>query len=114
MRFGGGTRTTKEEFQDASFKMPKVMRDIIYKIVSRSPGLVHMFHISGFYIDDKVLPFLILDTSARFVSRYDAFSSVECPITESKIHSRTTGSLTIILRARIIMKIATTLWMMMN
>ncbi|KAL7322444.1 hypothetical protein PS15p_211443 [Mucor circinelloides] len=50
----GGVNTTKE-FQDAGFKMPKVMRDMMYKIVSDSPGLVHKLHIHGFYIADKVL-----------------------------------------------------------
>lgn len=79
----GGVNTTKE-FQDAGFKMPKVMRDVMYKIVSDSPGLVHKLHIPGYFIADKVLTLWILDAPAGYVCRHDAFPSVQYPVVESK------------------------------
>lgn len=99
----GGINTTKE-FQDAGFKMPKVMRDMMFKIVADSPGLVHKLHIPGFYIADKVLTLWILDTPAGYVGRYDAFPSVQYPITESKIRIRMATLLTRNMAARIIME----------
>jgi len=99
----GGVNTTKE-FQDAGFKMPKVMRDMMYKIVADSPGLVHKLNIPGFYIADKVLTLWMLDAPAGYVSRYYAFPSVQYPVVESKIRSRMTNLLTIIMAARTIME----------
>ncbi|KAL7322434.1 hypothetical protein PS15p_211433 [Mucor circinelloides] len=64
--------------------MPKVMRDMMYKIVSDSPGLVHKLHIPGYFIADKVLTLWILDAPVGYVCRYDAFPSVQYPVVESK------------------------------
>jgi len=50
----GGVNTTKK-FQDAGFKMPKVMRDMLAKIVSRSPAVVHKLPICGLYIAAETL-----------------------------------------------------------
>ncbi|EPB87065.1 hypothetical protein HMPREF1544_06182 [Mucor circinelloides 1006PhL] len=99
----GGVNTTKE-FQDACFKMPKVMRDMLVKIVSRSPALVNKLSISGFYIADRLLTLYILDSPVGYVSRYDAFNPVEYPVTENKIRSRMAKLLTMIFSARIIME----------
>ena len=44
-----GINTTKE-LSDANFKMPKVMRDMLIKLVSRSPSLKRDLVITGFYI----------------------------------------------------------------
>lgn len=44
-----GVNTTKE-LSDANFKMPKVMRDMLVKLVSQSPALKRDLVISGFYI----------------------------------------------------------------
>ncbi|GAN11820.1 hypothetical protein MAM1_1042d11429 [Mucor ambiguus] len=99
----GGVNTTKE-FQDACFKMPKVMRDMLVKIVSRSPALLHKLHISGFCIADKMLTLYILASPVGYVSRYNAFNPVEYPVTENKIRSRMAKLLTMIFSARIIME----------
>lgn len=100
----GGKNTTKE-FQDAGFKMPKVMRDMMYKIVARSPGLLHKLHISGVYIGENVFKLLILDCSAGYVTRCeDGFLSVEFPITENMIRLELPALLTMIMSARIIME----------
>ncbi|KAL7308350.1 hypothetical protein PS15m_011565 [Mucor circinelloides] len=61
----GGTKTTKE-FRDVGFKMPKVMRDMICKILTRSPGLVHKLCIPGVYIGENVYKLLILDCPAGY------------------------------------------------
>lgn len=45
----GGVNTTKE-LSDASFKMPKVMRDMLVSLVSMSPALKRDLVITGFYI----------------------------------------------------------------
>ncbi|GAN10042.1 hypothetical protein MAM1_0315d09576 [Mucor ambiguus] len=86
-------------------KMPKVMRDMMmFKNVADSPVLVHKLHIPGFYIADKMLTLWILDSPAGYVSRYDAFPSVQYPITESKIRTRMATLLARIMAARIIME----------
>lgn len=45
----GGVNTTKE-LCDAGFKMPKVMRDMLVKVVAMSPALKRDLLISGIYI----------------------------------------------------------------
>lgn len=84
--------------------MPKVLRDMMFKIVKLSPGLVHKLHMTGLYIADNMLTLWILDAPLGYVSRYYAFNPVQYPITESKIRSRMTPLLTMILCARIIME----------
>ncbi|KAG1094844.1 hypothetical protein G6F42_018671 [Rhizopus arrhizus] len=84
----GGINTTKG-FQDA---------------LSRSPALVHQLHIPGFYIADKMLNLYILDSPEGYVSRYDSFNPVEYPVIESKIRSKMSHLLTMILSARNIME----------
>jgi hypothetical protein len=99
----GGINTTKE-LQDAGFKMPKVMRDMMYKIVADSPGLVHKLNIPGLYVADKKLTLWMLDAPAGYVSRYYAFPKVEYPIIESKIRNRMITLLRMIVAARIFME----------
>ncbi|KAF1797345.1 hypothetical protein V8B55DRAFT_1386974 [Mucor lusitanicus] len=84
--------------------MPKVLRDIMFKIVADSPGLVHKLHIPGFYIAEKVLTLWIMDAPAGYVSRYKAFTSVQYPIIESKIRTRMASLLTVIVAARSLME----------
>lgn len=99
----GGVNTTKE-FQDAGFKMPKVMRDMLFKIVSSSPALVHKVPICGLYIAYNYMTLYTLDSPVGYVSRYDSFNRVEYPIIESKIRSRMAQLLPMIYKARIIME----------
>jgi hypothetical protein len=100
-----GVNTTKE-FQDAGFKMPKVMRDMLVKIVSRSPAVVHKLQICGLYIAAKTLKLYILDAPQGYVTRYDAFNQVAYPVIEPKIRSEMPDVLTMILSSRMIMEIA--------
>ncbi|KAL9539817.1 hypothetical protein PS6_011040 [Mucor atramentarius] len=99
----GGTKTTKE-FQDAGFKMPKVMRDMMCKIVTRSPGLLHKLCIPGVYIGENVYKLLILDCPAGYVTRYDGFLAVEFPTTENMIRGELPALLTMIMSTRIILE----------
>lgn len=99
----GGVHTTKE-FQDAGFKMPKVMRDMLVKIVSRSPAVVHKLKICGLYITAETLTLYILDSPHGYVTRYDAFNSVTYPQVEIKIRSEMPDVLAMILSTRIIME----------
>ncbi|KAL7309983.1 hypothetical protein PS15m_010797 [Mucor circinelloides] len=80
------------------------MRDMLVKIVSRSPALVNKLRISGFYTADKMLTLYILDFPVGYVSRYDAFNPIEYPVTEKNIRSHMAKLLTIIFSARIIIE----------
>lgn len=80
----GGVNTTKE-LNDASFKMPKVMKDMAYKIVALSPGIKHTLVITGVYIGEDKLKLVTLDCPRGYVTRYDAFDPVIYPMSESKI-----------------------------
>jgi len=49
----GGVNTTKE-LSDANFKMPRVMRDMLIKLVGLSPALKRDLVITGFYIGGQL------------------------------------------------------------
>ncbi|KAK4512003.1 uncharacterized protein ATC70_004002 [Mucor velutinosus] len=99
----GGVNTRKE-FRDAGFKMPKVMKDMLGKIVSTSPGVLHRLHISGLFIAAETLTLYLLDSPQGYVTRYDAFNSVSYPVTEAMIRSKMPALLTMILSSRIMME----------
>ncbi|OAC98213.1 hypothetical protein MUCCIDRAFT_115737 [Mucor lusitanicus CBS 277.49] len=80
----GGVKTTKE-LVDAGFKMAKIMRDMMFKIVKESPGLLHKLHMTGFYIADNMQTLWILYAPPLgYISRCYAFLPVQYPTTESK------------------------------
>ncbi|EPB90218.1 hypothetical protein HMPREF1544_02902 [Mucor circinelloides 1006PhL] len=84
----GGVNTTKE-LNDASFKMPKVMKDMAYKIVALSPGIKHtLLVITGVYIGEDKLKLVTLDFPRGYNARYDAFDPVIYPMSESKTRRR--------------------------
>lgn len=57
----GGVNATKE-LNDVSFKMPKVMKDMAYKVVAAlSPGIKLTLVITGVYIGEDKLKLVILD-----------------------------------------------------
>ncbi|CAO0792597.1 unnamed protein product [Mucor circinelloides] len=99
----GGVNTTKE-FQDAGFKMPKVMRDMLFKIVLAFPALLHQVPICGFYIAHNCLTLYVLDSPVGYVTRYDAFNSVQYPLVESMIRGRLALLLPMVYKARLIME----------
>ncbi|KAK4509265.1 uncharacterized protein ATC70_007615 [Mucor velutinosus] len=98
-----GVNTTKE-LQDCGFKMPKVMKDMMFRLVLESPGVMNKLCISGVYIGQNVLKLSILDCPAGYVTRYDAFNPVDYPMTESKIRRQLAAVLKMILSARLIMQ----------
>ncbi|KAL0135239.1 hypothetical protein V8B55DRAFT_1568658 [Mucor lusitanicus] len=65
------TKCTKE-LSDCGHKMPKVMRDMLSKLVSYSPSLKRKLFISGYYNGEKPLKMVLLDTPVGYVTRYDA------------------------------------------
>jgi len=99
----GGINTTKE-LQDAGFKMPKVMRDMLFKIVLAFPALLHQVPICGFYIAHNCLTLYVLDSPVGYVTRYDAFNSVQYPLVESMIRGRLALLLPMVYKARLIME----------
>ncbi|KAL9538155.1 hypothetical protein PS6_011622, partial [Mucor atramentarius] len=84
--------------------MPKVMKDMMFRLVSESPAVMDKICISGFYIGQNVLELLILDCPAGYVTRYDAFNLVNYPMQESKIRRQLAAVLKMILSARLIMQ----------
>lgn len=99
-----GCVNTTKELQDSGFKMPKVMKDMMFRLVSESPAVMDKICISGFYIGQNVLELLILDCPAGYVTRYDAFNLVNYPMQESKIRRQLAAVLKMILSARLIMQ----------
>jgi len=99
----GGVNITKE-LQDSGFKMPKVMKDMMFRLASESPAVMNKICLSGFYIGQNVLKLLILDCPAGYVTKYDAFNPVDYPMEESKIRHQLTAVLKMILSARLIMQ----------
>jgi len=98
----GGVNTTKE-LNDASFKMPKVMKDMAYKIVALSPGIKHtLLVITGVYIGEDKLKLVTLDFPRGYNARYDAFDPVIYPMSESKTRRRLARVLKMVIDGRLI------------
>ncbi|KAL7322440.1 hypothetical protein PS15p_211439 [Mucor circinelloides] len=82
----GGIKTTKE-FQDAGFKMPKLMRDMANSILATYAGLENELCLVGYYIGGDAMQLLTLDFPAGYVARLDGFGPVHFPRNEEKICS---------------------------
>ncbi|CAO0795129.1 unnamed protein product [Mucor circinelloides] len=98
-----GVNTTKE-LSDANFKMPKVMRDMLVKLVSQSPALKRDLVISGFYIGETKLKMVVLDSPCGYVTRYDAMEDVLYPEDENELYRKLSAVLRIILGAKTLME----------
>ncbi|KAK4509999.1 uncharacterized protein ATC70_006168 [Mucor velutinosus] len=99
----GGVNTTKQLY-DAKFKMPKVLRDMIIKLVSRSPALKKDLHVCGFYVAETDLQLFILDCPSTYVTRLDAMKEMHYPKSEGQIHRQLSAVLRNIIGLRIIME----------
>ncbi|GAN11673.1 hypothetical protein MAM1_0801d11254 [Mucor ambiguus] len=99
----GGANTTKE-LSDAMFKMPKVMKDMLIKLVAVSPALKNDLVITGLYIGEYKLKMFTLDCPTEYVTRYDAMDDVSFPSVESQLHRQLSATLQIIVGAKLMME----------
>lgn len=99
----GGVNTIKE-LHDATFKMPKVMKDMMINLVSLSPSLKQELVVSGLYIGEDKLKLLVLDCPSGYVARFNAFEPVFYPDNESKLYHKLSAFLKVIFASRILMK----------
>ncbi|KAK4520018.1 Asparagine-rich protein (ARP protein) [Mucor velutinosus] len=99
----GGVNTTKE-MCDANFKMPKIMKDMLIKLVSVSPALKNKLHVCGLYIAESKLELLILDCPSTNVTRYDAMKEVVYPKSKGQVHRQLSAVLKNIIGLKILME----------
>ncbi|EPB84268.1 hypothetical protein HMPREF1544_08988 [Mucor circinelloides 1006PhL] len=100
----GGVNTTKELY-DTAFKMPKVMKDMTYNIISKAPNMKHeLVVITGFYIGEDPLKLFVLDCSSKYVTRYDGFNAVSFPTEQAQITRCMSVILKVVMGGRLIME----------
>ncbi|KAI9354383.1 hypothetical protein BD770DRAFT_367469 [Pilaira anomala] len=93
-----------KKLMEGSFKLPKIMKDMLAHVCNDAPTNIRKLEIAGFIILENKITLMSLDVPAGYTCRINCFESFFFPTTSTSIARRFLAILELVCRARLIME----------